>query len=249
MDEFPIPAPAFDGRSRAVPAENAIEWFKQGWALFLVNPAMWVAITLLTLLVFIGVQIVPWIGNLAAYLMTPLLLAGLVQAAHKSAKGEKLEIGDMFVGFRVNSRHLVQIGVLYMVGMLVILMIGVMIGGGSMAGGLLVGQVAGVGTGTGVALGGMMLSLLVTLLLTVPLMMGMWFAPALVLFNGMEAVDALKASFSANLKNLVPMLVYSICVLVLAFFAALPAGLGFFVLVPVLAGSIYAQYRDIFVAN
>ena len=65
----------------------------------------------------------------------------------------------------------------------------------------------------------------------------------------MDAVDALKASFSANLKNLVPMLIYSIFVLVLAFFAALPAGLGFLILVPVLAGSIYAQYRDIFVAN
>ena len=42
---------------------------------------------------------------------------------------------------------------------------------------------------------------------------------------------------------------YGIFVLVLAFFAALPAGLGFLVLAPVLAGSIYAQYRDIFVAH
>lgn len=45
------------------------------------------------------------------------------------------------------------------------------------------------------------------------------------------------------------MLVYGIFVLVLAFFAALPAGLGFLVLAPVLAGSIYAQYRDLFVAH
>ncbi len=245
MSEFPIPAPTFDGRSRAVPPGNALEWLKQGWALFLVNPGLWVAITLLTLIVFIGVQIVPWVGTLAAYLLTPMLLAGLLQAADKSAKGEKLEVGDMFAGFRVNSRQLVHVGVLYMVAMLVILMVGVMIGGGSMAGGLLLGRMAG----AGVAVGGMMLSLLVTLLLTVPLMMGVWFAPALILFNGMDAVDALKASFSANLKNLVPMLIYSIFVLVLAFFAALPAGLGFLVLVPVLAGSIYAQYRDIFVAN
>ncbi len=93
MDEFPIPAPAFDGRSRAVPAANAIEWFKQGWALFLVNPAMWVAITLLTLLVFIGVQIVPWIGNLAAYLMTPLLLAGLVLSSRVGSGDPNIGVG------------------------------------------------------------------------------------------------------------------------------------------------------------
>ena len=63
MSEFPIPAPTFDGRSRAVPPGNALEWLKQGWALFLVNPGLWVAITLLTLIVFIGVQIVPWVGT------------------------------------------------------------------------------------------------------------------------------------------------------------------------------------------
>ncbi len=66
MSEFPIPAPTFDGQSRAVPPGNALEWLKQGWALFLVNPGLWVAITLLTLIVFIGVQIVPWVGTLAA---------------------------------------------------------------------------------------------------------------------------------------------------------------------------------------
>ena len=173
------------------------------------------------------------------------LLAGLLQVADKASKGEKIEINDMFAGFRVHSRQLVQVGVLYMVGMLIILMVAAMISGGSMASGLLLGQMAG----AGMAVGGMVLALLVSLVLSVPLMMGVWFAPALVLFNGMEAVDALKASFAANLKNLVPMLVYGIFVLVLAFFAALPAGLGFLVLAPVLAGSIYAQYRDLFVAH
>jgi uncharacterized membrane protein len=43
--------------------------------------------------------------------------------------------------------------------------------------------------------------------------------------------------------------VYSLIVMVLMFFAALPVGLGFLVLVPVLCGSIYASYRDVFVAN
>ncbi|MEO8409310.1 MAG: hypothetical protein ABI478_01970 [Propionivibrio sp.] len=34
MDNFPIPAPAFDGQSRTVAAGNAFEWLKQGWAMF-----------------------------------------------------------------------------------------------------------------------------------------------------------------------------------------------------------------------
>ena len=161
------------------------------------------------------------------------------------ADGEKLEITDLFIGFKQNSGNLVSVGVLYMVGMLCILMVGVVLGGGSMAGGLVMGRAAG----AGVALGGMLLAMFVSLALTVPLFMGVWFAPALVLFNNMHPVDAIKASFNACLKNVVPFLVFWVITLVLIFFAALPVGLGFLVLIPVLAGSVYASYRDIFVAN
>ena len=245
MENFPIPAPAFDGRSRAVSAASGFEWLKQGWVLFLVNPAIWVAIALLLLLILIGVQIVPWVGTLATFLLTPLLVAGLLQAARKASDGVKLELTDFFVGFRKNSRNLVQVGVLYMVGMLLVWMVVMMVGGGSVASGMLMGNAAG----AGLALGGMLLSMLISVLLTVPLFMGVWFAPALVLFNDMDAVDALKASFFACLKNMLPMAIYCVFVLVLAFFAALPVGLGFLVLIPVIGASIFAQYRDIFVAN
>jgi uncharacterized membrane protein len=37
--------------------------------------------------------------------------------------------------------------------------------------------------------------------------------------------------------------------LTLTFIAVLPAGLGMLILVPVLAGSVYAAYRDIFLAT
>ena len=46
-----------------------------------------------------------------------------------------------------------------------------------------------------------------------------------------------------------PTLVTSVIVLVLSFFAALPLCLGFLVLLPVVSGSIYASYRDIFIAD
>ena len=38
-------------------------------------------------------------------------------------------------------------------------------------------------------------------------------------------------------------------IVVLAFFAALPLFLGFLVLLPVISGSVYGSYRDIFVAD
>ena len=43
MAHFPIPAPAFDGRSRAVDASAVFDWLKQGWGIFMANPLLWVA--------------------------------------------------------------------------------------------------------------------------------------------------------------------------------------------------------------
>jgi uncharacterized membrane protein len=185
------------------------------------------------------------IGQLAAHLLTPVLGAGWLLASQKVSNNGTLEIPDLFAGFKQNSQNLIMLGVLYMAAMLAIIAIAAVLGGGGMASGMMMGNSAGVG----MALGGMMLALLISLALSVPVVMAMWFAPALVVFNNMQPVPALKASFDACMKNMLVFLVYGLITLVLCFFAALPLGLGFLVLVPVLAGSLYASYRDIFVAN
>ena len=245
MEHFPLAAPPYLGNSRAVGAGNAFDWLKQGWALFVVNPGVWIAITIVLLVLILGLNIVPLVGTLAAHLLTPLLGAGLLQACQKGADGQAPEIGDLFAGFKHNTGNLVMVGVLYMAAMLIVLLVVVMLGGGSVAGGLMMGR----GAGLGLAFGGLMLAMLLSLVLSVPLLMALWFAPALVFFNNMMPLAALKASFNACLKNTLAFVVYGLIVLVLMFFAALPVGLGFLILVPVLSGSAYASYRDIFVAN
>ena len=245
MASFPIPAPAFNGNSRVVPPGNAFVWLRQGWALFAANPGLWIGLTIVLLVIVLGVQIVPLVGTLAAHLLMPVLGAGLLLVCRKIDEEERVQIDDLFAGFKQNAGPLVMVGVLYMVAMFAIVVIVVVVGGGSVAGGLLSAQPAGLG----VIFGGLMLSLLLSLALSVPVVMAVWFAPALVFFNHMQPVEALKASFEACMKNVLAFLVYGLIVLVLAFFAALPVGLGFLVLIPVLAGSVYAAYRDVFVAN
>jgi uncharacterized membrane protein len=56
----------------------------------------------------------------------------------------------------------------------------------------------------------------------------------------------MKASFVACLRNIVPFLVYGVILFVLAIVASIPFGLGWLVLGPVMAASLYAGYRDIF---
>jgi uncharacterized membrane protein len=74
----------------------------------------------------------------------------------------------------------------------------------------------------------------------------MWFAPALVFLQDVDPIEAIKASFIGCLRNIVPFLVYGVAGLFLAILATIPIGFGWFVLVPVMAVSVYTAYRDIY---
>jgi uncharacterized membrane protein len=91
-----------------------------------------------------------------------------------------------------------------------------------------------------------LLPMLVIFALFIPVLMAYWFAPALVALEGVTAIEAMKLSFVACLRNILPFLLYGVIVTVLSFVAAIPFMLGFLVLSPVIIASIYTAYRDIF---
>jgi uncharacterized membrane protein len=227
---------------RSVEGGQGVEWIKQGWQLFVKNPGAWVAIAVILIVIFVVLSMIPLLGQLAANLLAPVFAAGMLLGAQSLERGGELRIEHLFAGFKQNTSGLIVVGVLYMVGMLVIALVAMGIVGGS----ALTGGIVGGGRGVGTAAGGLMIGLLVMLALAVPLVMAIWFAPALVVFRNAAPIEALKQSFDACLKNLIPFLVYGVIALVASFVAALPFGLGFLVLIPVLAGSLYASYVDIF---
>jgi hypothetical protein len=105
------------------------------------------------------------------------------------------------------------------------------------------------------------LASLVSLALSVPLAMAFWFASSLVVFNGLSAIEAIRASFLGCLKNVVPFLIYGLVGLALGIVLALVLGalifatrglaaiLMFvlaFAILPIILGTIYAGYSDIY---
>ena len=56
----------------------------------------------------------------------------------------------------------------------------------------------------------------------------------------------MRQSFAACLRNILPFLLYGVIALVLSIIAAIPFGLGYLVLIPVLTCSLYAGYKDVF---
>ena len=150
MEQFPIPAPQFDGASRRLDAGSVFDWFRQGWAIFAANPAVWIAMMVLMIVIYVGLAVVPVIGYLAAYLLTPLLAAGMLLACRKAVIGEALEVGDLFAGFRRDTGALMTLGVFYMLAMLLLVVLVFLSLGGGIAGGLVLANPLGVG----IALGG-----------------------------------------------------------------------------------------------
>lgn len=231
------------GQSR--PAGHGWSWISASWDLFKRQPGMWIGMWLLFVIIMIGAGILPFLGTLLTALFWPVFVAGFAVGSRALDEGGELEIAHLFAGFRERLGPLVGVGAL------------------SLLASLIIGMVVGLGLGAGAftmmrgdpetmaAMAGTTITLLVliTMALLLPVMMAAWFAPALVVFQGEGVIDSMKGSFAGCLKNIVPFLLYGVIAVVLCLIAAIPFGLGFLVLGPVLFASIYTGYRDIFTAG
>ena len=242
---FPITPARFTGESREVDPGACFDWLRQGWAMFLVNPGVWIGSTVLLLVMLMAISIVPLFGQIAAHLLVPLFGAGMFKLCRRLSDGEEPEIADLFAGFRHSAGQLVMVGVFFAMGIFGIAFIAFLLVSGGVLGGVVTGKVAGFG----VALGGVMLAGLMVMVLSVPIIMATWFAPALVFFHDMRPLDAMKASFAAGAKNFLPMAIFGVFLVVALFFAMLPVGMGLLLLLPVVSGAVFASYRDIFVGS
>lgn len=241
--QFPIPPAPFKGDSREVDAGACFDWLAQGWAMFLAHPGIWLGASILLLVILMAISIVPLFGQVAAHLLVPLFGAGMLQISRAIAEGGEPQIGDLFAGFRSQAGQLVMVGVFFAIGVFGIALIAFLL----ISGGLLGGAISGRIGGFGIAFGGFMLAGLLVMLLSVPVIMATWFAPALVYFHDMPALAAMKASFAAGAKNWLVMVIFGTFLVVAAFFAMLPIGLGLLLLLPIFSAAVYASYRDIFV--
>jgi uncharacterized membrane protein len=229
---------------RTVPAENGWRWIVQGWNLFKRAPGVWIALMVVFIVISIVLAFVPVLGSIASMVLTPVFTAGLMIGCRALDEGGELKVEHLFAGFRERFGTLLSVGLLYLAAVLVIALAAGLVTGVklfSLAGGGAIDP----GTAASAVLS-ILLALLIMLALLVPVAMAMWFAPALVVFHGQGAIEALKGSFEGCLKNIGPFLVQGVILLLASIVASIPFGLGWLVLGPVLVASIYTAYRDIY---
>lgn len=209
---------------------NAVQtWVVQGWQLFVKNPGMWIFLTFIGLVINVVLALFPIrvLGTLLLAAITPALFSGLLYGAAELDNGRALNVEDLFRGLTdpVKRIPLLKLGVVTVAATVPLFIIRLMLGGGAF------------------------LTLLATLLaiaLGAAIAVALIYACPLVMFAGVDPVEAVKNSIEACRKNMVPMAVLGGVFLFAALIAAIPVWLGFLVLLPVTVCTVYISYKHLY---
>jgi hypothetical protein len=259
---------------------RGIHWFKEAYAMLSMHRLRWVTLLLMYYLLLGVIDLVPYVGQLAVPLLKPVFAVGFLAAAWAQERGHAPEPRQLFEGFRSNLWALLPLGLFLLLGILLAISGSALLDGGKLVSFLTnppappaEGAEAPADAPTADSVLGesrVQAGMLFAGLLGVPVVLALWFAPALVVFQDCGAGQAIATSLRAALANWQPILVYGVLVffwggLVPGVSATLiamiaPKSIGFIVvllgLLPyvclftaTLHISDYVAYRDIFHAG
>ncbi|HMV11966.1 MAG TPA: BPSS1780 family membrane protein [Nitrosomonas sp.] len=247
--------------ARHVRGRQGLQWILSGFYYFKLSPFVWMLLSSTFLMVELTLQILPVLGIFAFLLISPVLVAGVMVGCQSLDQGQRLQLEHLFVGFRKNTAPLITVGGFNLIALVLIVGIFMLMGGDALIDMLVYGKRFGENELMGI-MDNVLSAWLAALGLSIPLMMAIWFAPLLIIFENLPPAIAIRKSFFACLNNMAPFFVYGITLLILFFlistvtvkllslFGAVPPPLIliilYIVILPTIFASIYASYQDIF---
>lgn len=225
-----------------VPASRGVRWLTLAFALYRARPFAWTAICAGWMVITFGLLIVPFVGGVLANFLQPVFFASFAVTAFRQVAGERVVVGDLFLGFRRGLRALVNLGAILLIAEIAIFALMALLGlpmwPASDKPFTMAEYVEALREKEWILALGFLLTALVK--------GAVWFAPPLIAFHDMSTMHAIRWSLYAALANLGPMMVYGAVLLGLFFLGLIPWALGLLVVIPMMAISTYFGYRDIF---
>ena len=236
---------------RSVDAGRGLAWLTEAWRLFAQSPGVWILVVLILFAINVVLAFIPLAGYLGTQVLFPVFAGGLMLGCRAMDRGGKFTVPHLFAGFGERAGSLFVVGLIYTALALAIMVVvvGVLF---ILFGAAVITEIWKLDdplTGATLLAGAfsaVMVGALLFLLLYLPLVMAIWFAPALVVLKGAEPLQAMRLSLSGCAKNILPFLIYGLIWMILAFVATLPLMLGWLVLGPVTIASVYTSYCDIY---
>lgn len=245
------------------PAARGRFWLSRAFTMFRAHSGVWLMLLITYYLLTLFVQLLPFVGALAWVILKPVFAVGFLAAAWSQERGEPPKLLHLFKGFQSNLWALMPLGLFFVAGIALAIMASWAVDGG---------KLVGIATGTEKLTeellrgGGLQLGMLFSAVCALPVVLALWFAPALVVFHDAGALAALSTSLRACLTNWRPVLVYG--ALVVFYTVVVPSIAGalmrmlppavvtvftvvvvmpyLFIFMATLHVSDYVSYRDIF---
>jgi hypothetical protein len=246
-------------QARIVDAARGARWLGEGWRLFRAAPLGWIALVFMYMLITNLLALLPFVGVVAALMLTPPFSVGFMASARAVSRGARPEIGMLFDGFRHDLRAQIALGVVYVACGLVVFAATTLADEHGVLRSILAGQRPAEDS----QVGDLAQPLAVLALLYLPVMMLFWFSPPLAAWHSTGAAKALFFSFFACVMNwrafaaygaVVAGVLFGVLFLLMSLVAHISGGLPaiafvfplLLVMLPTLFASFYASYRDVF---
>ena len=201
-------------------ASRGSVWLKEAVAMLAVARVPWLMLLLVYYIIQLLVSVIPLVGPLAMMVLRPVFTVGFLAAAWTQERGGRPEIRHLFRGFGANLRALLPIGAVLIVGTTLAVLATAVVDGGV----LLEAITTNVKPDEALAANGRVeAAMLFAIVCALPVLLAMWFAPALIVFQDCGPGHALVTSLRAAIANWRPVAVYG---LLLFFFGALLPGVA-----------------------
>jgi hypothetical protein len=199
----PLPPIAFTRH----PAQHGILWLREATQMLAAQRVPWLLLLLVYYVVQLAVSVVPLVGPLAMMMLRPVFTVGFLAAAWTQERGETPRIGHLFRGFNANLRALLPIGVALVAGTTLAVLASSLVDGGA----LLDAVTSGARPDESMMADPRLeLGMLCSVLCAIPVLLAVWFAPALVVFQDRGPLQALAGSLRAALANWRPVVIYGL---------------------------------------
>lgn len=180
------------------PASHGIQWLREASQMLAAARAPWLLLLLVYYLVQLAVGFVPIVGPLAMMVLRPVFTVGFLAAAWTQERGGTPQVAHLFRGFRANLVALLPIGVALVVGTTAAVLASSLVDGGA-----LLELITSTARPDEAVLANPRLEagMLLSVVCAIPVLLAVWFAPALVVFQDLGAARALAISLRASVAN------------------------------------------------
>ena len=227
---------------RKVAWGEGASWIGRAWRMFMLRPWLWIGMVFVMFLIQMALSLIPFV-SIVVNLLPLFFVGGFMLSCDALQEGGELEFGYLFSGFKYKFNELAVLTLLYILFVFVaVIVAGILLA--VFAAGMDWNEFSAAIRNSGapdmsfVLL--MVLFGLIMLLFVIPLVMMVWFAPALITLHDVPPFEAMKMSFKGCLRNMGAFVVNALVWLG----AGIVVGLVFVLLAVLFAGGVSGLGSD-----